>query len=372
MLLADSLIRFLQRLSLILLLTTISIPLWYGSTNSQYIFIRVVHSLLTVKHSFISDATRPTLSTEFRAFENLIRIRPIPKYDPLADALTLLKDMRTKSVISDLIPKPSQCRIAEEIFEHNGHSVETYWIDNSIRKSRKHSDKLFLFLHGGGYLIGNIHSYSGFECELSRIFNGTILHVEYRLSPEHLVPAAVKDTVSVYQSLLRQNILPSQIILIGDSAGGGLALLTVQTLIAQNEQLPCGVIVLSPWTDLSASGDSFHRNREADLLFTHDDVRWVTAQVLNLNQSANDPHYSPLFGSFKGFPPMYINVGTSELLYDDSKRVFLKAKEAYVNVTFEEGLHMMHIYPIFFSFFPEAQITLNNINRWIQRLSQGN
>ncbi|CAF1031282.1 unnamed protein product [Adineta steineri] len=359
---------YLKKLSIFILITTIVIPLWYKSTNSQYILIRIVHSLLTLKHSFISDATRPTLSAEYRAFENLIRIRPIPQYDPLADAITLLKDMRSKSVMSDLIPKPAQCRINKEIFEYDEHTIDTYWIDYPIRNFQKHSDKLFIFLHGGGYLIGNIQSYSGIECELSRIFNGTILHVEYRLSPEHPIPAAVNDTISVYRTLLNRDILSSQIFFIGDSAGGGLSLLTIQTLIKQQTQTPRGVIVLSPWTDLSASGESFIGNREIDLLFSHDDVRWVTAQVLSLNQSANDPHYSPLFGSFKEFPPMYITVGTTEILYDDARRVFRKAQEANVNVTLEEGLHMMHIYPILFSFFPEAQNTLNNINRWVQTL----
>ncbi|UJR07351.1 hypothetical protein I4U23_011637 [Adineta vaga] len=316
--------------------------------------------------------TISSFCAEYRAFENLIRIRPIPEYDPLADAITLLKDMRSKSVMSDMIPKSSQCRIIKDTFEYDRHTVDTYWIDYPVRSFQKNSDKLFIYLHGGGYLIGDIHSYSGFECELSRMFNESFLHVEYRLSPEHSVPAAVNDTIAVYQILLRQGISPSQIIIIGDSAGGGLALLTIQTLVTQQLQIPSGVIVLSPWSDLTASGESFIHNIEIDLLFTHDDVRWVTAQVLANNQSPHNPHYSPLFGSFKGFPPMYITVGTAELLYDDSKRVFQKAQEANMNVIFEEGLHMIHIYPLFFSFFPEAQNTLNNINQWIQIHFQAN
>jgi acetyl esterase/lipase len=84
--------------------------------------------------------------------------------------------------------------------------------------------------------------------------------------------------------------------------------------------------------------------------------------------SANNSIFSPLFGSFEGFPPMYINVGTAEILEDDSRRVLKKAQEAGINVTFEEGLHMMHVYPIFFPYYPEARHTLDNINKWIQRI----
>jgi acetyl esterase/lipase len=98
---------------------------------------------------------------------------------------------------------------------------------------------------------------------------------------------------------------------------------------------------------------------------------WTLPLLLGPNHSqlaANSPTFSPLFGSFEGFPPMYINVGTAEILEDDSRRVVKKAKDAGVDVTFEEGLHLMHVYPAFFSYFPEARNTLDNINKWIQTI----
>jgi acetyl esterase/lipase len=98
---------------------------------------------------------------------------------------------------------------------------------------------------------------------------------------------------------------------------------------------------------------------------------WILAQLLGSNPSklsANDPILSPLFGSFEGFPPMYINVGTAEILEDDSRRVLAKAQDAGIDVTFEEGLHLMHVYPVFFSYYPEARNTLDNINKWIQTI----
>jgi acetyl esterase/lipase len=213
--------------------------------------------------------------------------------------------------------------------------------------------------------------YSGVECHLSQLFNISILHVEYRLSPEHPLPAAVEDTVAVYRALLHHNISPSQLLFMGDSAGGGLALLTVQAIITHQLSIPRGIIALSPWTDISASGESHTRNRHKDVMLKSENNHWMVAQLLGPNHhqlSADSPIFSPLFGSFEGFPPMYISVGTAEVLEDDSRRVLKKAQDAGIDVTFEEGLHMMHVYPVFFPFYPEARTTLDNINKWIQTI----
>ena len=214
-------------------------------------------------------------------------------------------------------------------------------------------------------------AYSGFECRLSKLFNLTVLHIEYRLSPEHSLPNAVDDAVTVYLALLRDNILSSQLIFMGDSAGGGLCLLTTQTLIARQLSIPRGIIALSPWTDLSMSGESYIRNSEIDAMLNIEDAKWITSMLLGHNQSQRspkDPSISPLFGSFKGFPSMYVTVGTAEILEDDSRGVVKKAQEANVDVTFEEGLHLVHVYPIFYNYFPEARKTLNNINKWVQTI----
>jgi len=159
----------------------------------------------------------------------------------------------------------------------------------------------------------------------------------------------------------------------GDSAGGGLSLLTVQLLLARQLPVPRGVIVLSPWTDLSASGESYKRNRHIDVMFrsTKEDDGGTVKLMLGANPSelsADNPIFSPLFGSFEGFPPMYVTVGTAEILEDDARRVVNKAQETGVDITFEVGLHLMHVYPIFFPYYPEARNTLDNINTWIQTI----
>jgi acetyl esterase/lipase len=213
--------------------------------------------------------------------------------------------------------------------------------------------------------------YGGIECHLSQLFNMSILHVEYRHTPEHSYPAAIDDTIAVYRALLQNNIPPSQLLFMGDSAGGGLALLTVQALLARELPVPRGVITISPWADLSISSESYTRNKKTDLIISADIVMWMTSQLLGPNLSQlpmYDPLISPLFGSFKGFPPLYVTVGTAEILEDDAIGVVNKAQDAGVDVTFEEGLHLVHAYPLFFPYFPEARNTLDNINKWIETI----
>ncbi|CAF2262554.1 unnamed protein product [Rotaria magnacalcarata] len=220
--------------------------------------------MLSLKYSFLPDQSRSTLSAAYQAFEEIMRKVPLAELDLNADIFTVIKDLRSVFTMGTTVPKPSQCQIKKEIFDHDGHSVEIYWINYPRRKSQINSDILLLYFHGGGYMLGDIYSksyllysqrsssffcisigYSGFECHLSCLFNVTILHLEYRLCPEHPLPASIDDAVALYRALLRNNISPSQILIMRDLAGGGLSLLTIQTLITRQLSAPRGVIVLS-------------------------------------------------------------------------------------------------------------------------------
>jgi len=197
--------------------------------------------------------------------------------------------------------------------------------------------------------------------------------LEYRLCPEHALPAAVQDSVTMYRALLHHNISPSQLMIMGDSAGGGLSLLTVQALIAHKIPVPRGVIVLSPFADLSIASESHTRNRHTDVMLRFDKKAWLMERLLGANHSElspNSPVFSPLFGSFGGFPPLYINVGTAETLEDDSRLLYKKAKEVGVDVTLDAGLHLMHVYPMFFLYYPEARNSLDSIKKWIPTIDE--
>lgn len=212
-------------------------------------------------------------------------------------------------------------------------------------------------------------AYSGFECHLSKIFNFTVIHLEYRLVPEHPLPAAIDDAFTLYRALLRDGIQGSQIVIMGDSAGGGLTLLTVQALLARQLPIPRAAITLSPWADFTASGESYTRNRLTDAMIEVESLGWGIERVFGPNHekiARDDPAYSPLHGSFKGFPPLYITVGTAEILEDDSRQVADKARAEGVDVILEAGQNLMHVHPLFFPFFPEARDTLENMRQWLQ------
>ena len=146
-----------KKLFLFIVILAVAIPLRYGSTNHQYLSLRLIHSLLSLKH-LLPDAARPTLSAGYRAFEDIIRMKPIADQDPLADPLIVLKNLRSSFTMGNIIPKPSQCQINNETFEHDGHPVHTYWIDYPTRKCKGKSDRLIIYFHGGAYIVGDIHS----------------------------------------------------------------------------------------------------------------------------------------------------------------------------------------------------------------------
>jgi acetyl esterase/lipase len=148
----------LKKLAIFVLIVAIAIPLRYGSIDGQYLSIRLLHSMLSVKHFLLPDSARPTLSADYRAFENILRIKPMVEQDPLADSMTIVKNLRSSFTMANVIPKPSRCQVNKEIFQHDGHSVDTYWIDYPTRKFQPKFDRLILYFHGGGYMLGDIHS----------------------------------------------------------------------------------------------------------------------------------------------------------------------------------------------------------------------
>lgn len=215
--------------------------------------------------------------------------------------------------------------------------------------------------------------YSGYECYLSRLFNVTVIHLEYRRVPEHPLPAAVDDAIILYQALLQDGLSPSQLIIMGDSAGGGLTLLTLQRLLRQQLPQPRAAITISPWADLSSSTPSYARNQFKDVMLRLEHIPWVIERVLGPNHTQivrNDPVYSPFFGSFKGFPPLLVTVGTAEVLEDEGREVAEKAKKEGVDVTLLVGEHLMHVYPLFFDYFPEAVDAMMSIRQWLDQKFQ--
>ena len=184
-------------------------------------------------------------------------------------------------------------------------------------------------------------------------------------TPEHPYPAALEDAYAAYCYLLEQGWFSEQIIIAGDSAGGGLAMALCHYLKDHGKQLPCGIVAMSPWTDLAASGESYETNFERDPLFgkTRDSLIYNKDYI-----GDNDPYnayISPLYGDFRGFPPMLIQVGSYEMLLSDSVDVAAKAREQGVKVRISIYEGMFHIFQMAAKMLPESKRAWVEIGKFI-------
>lgn len=226
--------------------------------------------------------------------------------------------------------------------------------------------RVLLYLHGGGYVIGSNVGYREFAGRLARSLNARVCLPNYRLAPENPFPAALEDAIACYNSLLAQGWLAKDVIVAGDSAGGGLALATLLALRDNNSELPAGVICLSPWVDLLGTG---HSNQpgviEDDPLLDDSVIAFMTDQYANTDDLKN-PLVSPLFGDYSGFPPVQIFVGTREKLLDDSRRLVTKLQSYGVTTDFVEEPGLIHIWPVIIPSAPETIDALRKMSKFAQ------
>lgn len=238
------------------------------------------------------------------------------------------------------------------------------------RKENPRTDLVILQLHGGGYIGAMRNAYRMFAGLYNEVSHGmSVLTPDYRVAPEHPYPAALKDAYAAYCYLLEQGWFAEQIIVAGDSAGGGLAMALCHYLKDMGMQLPRGVVAMSPWTDLTASGESYDTNYERDPLFgkTRDSMIYNKDYV-----GKNDPmdaYISPLFGDFREFPPMLIQVGSYEMLLSDSVSVAAKAREQGVKVHLSIYEGMFHLFQMAAKLLPESKRAWVEIGKFIDVLT---
>lgn len=219
--------------------------------------------------------------------------------------------------------------------------------------------RVILYVHGGGYVSGSCNDHRGFVSSFAAMCGFRCLVYEYRLAPEFPFPAAVEDSVAAYRWLLSEGYRPENILFTGESAGGGLALALLLALKQKNIPLPVAAVAVSPWTDLTCSGDSYRTKNRYSLAPT--DSWTVFSRHYTGSHRADDPLVSPLFGDLKGLPPLFVNAGTDDELFDDGREFCRKAKEAGVNVTFRAGEGMVHCFPFLAPMFPEATRAMEEI-----------
>ena len=231
---------------------------------------------------------------------------------------------------------------------------------------KDHMDgKLLLYLHGGGYVVGGCDMHRQVVSHIARAGRIRALLPEYRLSPEHKFPAAVDDAVGVYRSLLKMGMKGRDIIIAGDSAGGGLSVATLLALRDAGDPLPAAAVLLSPFLDVTASGASMRTRADQDPWFRPADVP-IIADHYCLPHQVRFPLVSPVFADVEGLPPMLIQVGDDEILLSDSERLADECVAAGIDVELDVWPEMWHVFQMFIGKMPEARQAIDKIGRYIQ------
>ena len=251
---------------------------------------------------------------------------------------------------------------AERIHMENFEMEKLTWKDSTSRW-------VVLHLHGGGYVGAMRKHYKQMAGLYSEVGGGaTVITVDYRVAPEHTFPAALEDALTAYEWILDQGYSNDQIILAGDSAGGGLAMALVHTLKASWRKLPAGIVAMSPWTDVTCSGSSYKDNYEIDPVFGNERAELVFENPYVGDADPRDPRISPLFGDFYGFPPMLIQVGTDEMLLSDSISVAEKAKSAGVKVRLSVYNGMFHVFQMAGTIMDESKQAWAEVKRFFEEV----
>lgn len=231
---------------------------------------------------------------------------------------------------------------------------------------------VILQLHGGGYVAKIKNSYytmATYYCDAGKGI--PVLTPDYRVAPEDPYPAALEDAVASYEWLLAHGWKGEQIIVVGDSAGGGLAMALTMYLRDHDMPLPRGIVAMSPWTDVTASGESYTLNYELDPLFGNTKESMIYINDYPGDHDKKDPYISPIYGNFRQFPPMLIQVGSTEMLLSDSITAASMADIAGVEVRLSIYDDMFHVFQMAGPILPEAKRAWDEVEQFIQLLING-
>lgn len=234
-----------------------------------------------------------------------------------------------------------------------------------IKPAEANEKQILLYFHGGGYATGSHLTHRSLVAQIANAAKVNALVINYRLAPEHKYPAPIEDAVKVYEWLLQNQYDPSQIAFGGDSAGGGVAFGTLLYLRHQNIPLPKCAIGLSPWLDMTQSGDSHSNKRHIEPMLTTEALPlWIENYLGDADPKS--PYCSPMFHSLIGLPPTYIQVGDEEVLLDDSVLFVKKAQEDGVAITFEIYKNHFHVFHGFWHVLPKAREANKKLGEFIK------
>ena len=216
-----------------------------------------------------------------------------------------------------------------------------------VRPERGHDKRhVILYCHGGGYTSGNLGYARILAAKLANTTGYEVLTFEYRLAPEYQYPAPLDDAMKAWDYLMHLGYGAREVVVAGDSAGGNLALVLTMLLRDAGRLMPRRLVLMSPWTDMTASGKSYTDRRDADPMITMNYIQAVRAAYAP-GREFSSPMLSPLFGNFARFPPVLIQVGTHEILMSDSVRLRDRLVQAGIPCRLEVWPDMWHVFQMF-------------------------
>jgi acetyl esterase/lipase len=273
------------------------------------------------------------------------------------------QDIATSRALTDRVPFRARRARGWHIRPERAAGLTGEWIEP---KSPSHParHRHILYLHGGAFTTMSARTHRSLTSRLAQWSGATLFALDYRLAPEHPFPAALEDALVAYRALIAAGAEPSRMAFAGDSAGGGLVLALLLALRSQRDPLPAAAVLFSPWTDLAATGESLIINDAADAMHFGS---WVAQQGRHYlgDTAATHPLVSPVYADLTGLPPLLIQVGGSEVLLDDSRRVFQNARKVGVDATLRIWPKVAHGWQIFAPVLPEARAALREASVFV-------
>lgn len=297
---------------------------------------------------------RPTWDVSFETLAELFR-------EGSRRVIRLPLEAQRRSTAAIVLALPESPLFQETMFERvEAGGVGAEW----VTREDTAGGPVVLYFHGGGYGLGSVETHRDLVARICRASHARGLSLEYRLAPEHRFPAQLHDATNAYRWLLEQGIPPKRIVLAGDSAGGGLVLSSLVRLRDGGIPLPAAGVCLSPWVDLEALGSSVDPNEPFD---------YISRRALDQYRKRfvddgdfRNPLAAPLYADLHGLPPLLIQVGSAEVLLDDSLRIAERARHANVDVTLHVWEDMIHVWQLFAFMAPQAEAAIEEIGAFVR------
>jgi len=281
----------------------------------------------------------------------------IDMFKQMGQAMAEAKDINAMRAV--MIEAPAPAGVTCTPVEAGGVSAEWSVADGAAE------DKVILYVHGGGYVMGSAGSHRDVTGRLSKASGARVLSLNYRLAPEHPFPAPVDDAVAAYRWLLAQGISSSNVAIAGDSAGGGLAFATLLALRDAGDPVPAAGVGISPWVDMEGTGESMTTRAAVDPIVQKEGLLGMAKLYLG-DADPKNPLAAPLHANLAGLPPLLIHVGDAETLLNDATRITERARKAGVDVTLKIWDEMPHVWPMLAPILPEGQQAIEEIGAFFK------